>query len=360
MKLTTRGSKKFWNFSPAFLSVNLLIALAISASLCPECLVSGENLGEFAEDIIFSFLMSCSLSYGGFLMEDYFDRTIPWILYPAKRLFLECLSYFFYVFCTSLVIIFLHNYVFRQNFTLDNIPWKKLFNRTEFPMKLSFVILFVLISRSFLLEWRNAAIESEQLKTERFAQQYQSLKDQLNPHFLFNSLNVLSNLVYESPDTAAKFIRQLSGIYRYVLEVQQEELVTVGQELHFAENYLSLQKIRFEESLQYDIQVNGHADGFLPPLSLQLLLENAVKHNVASIETPLKIEIEIIDNQLIAKNNFQPKSSIPDDSTGVGLANISKRYELLSNETISVSQDHGWFVVKLPILNIAQKAMSSK
>jgi sensor histidine kinase YesM len=356
MKITARGSKKFWNFSPAFLGANLLIAVAISIGSFAECIATGEGFQVLAQEILISFVMSTTLSYGGFLLEDYFDKTISWIQYPVKRLVLESLCYFFYVFCASIIIIFLFQLFVIKTFTIGNIPWKNLVSWTQFPMKISFVILFILISRSFLLEWRTAAIESEQLKTERFAQQYQSLKDQLNPHFLFNSLNVLSNLVYENPDTAARFIRQLSSIYRYVLEVQQEELVTLKQELNFAENYLSLQKIRFEESLQFHIRVDGSTDGFLPPLSLQLLLENAIKHNVASMEKSLNIDIMLIDNELIVKNNMQPKSSLPEESTGVGLSNISKRYELLSEQNISVSDADGSFIVRLPILNIAKQA----
>lgn len=350
MKITAKGSKKFWNFSPAFLGANLLIALVISVGSFAECIATGEGYGILAREILISFVMSSTLSYGGFLMEDYFDRTISWIQYPVKRLILESLCYFLYVFCASIIIIFLFQFFVTKTFILDNIPWNRLVRWTQFPMKISFVILFILISRSFLLEWRTAAIESEQLKTERFAQQYQSLKNQLNPHFLFNSLNVLSNLVYENPDTAARFIRQLSGIYRYVLEVQQEELVSLKQELGFAENYLSLQKIRFEESLQYHIRVNADTTGSLPPLSLQLLLENAIKHNVASMENPLRIDIELINDHLIIKNNLQPKSSLPDESTGVGLANISKRYALLSEKEIEVSSADGHFIVTLPLL----------
>lgn len=350
MKITADGSKQFWNFSPAFLGANLLIAMVISVGAFAECIATGEGYGDLAKEVLISFVMSTTLSYGGFLLEEYFDKTISWIQYPVKRLILESLCYFLYVFCASIVIIFLFQLFVTKTFTLDNIPWHRLVSWTKFPMKISFVILFILISRSFLLEWRTAAIESEQLKTERFAQQYQSLKDQLNPHFLFNSLNVLSNLVYENPDTAAKFIRQLSGIYRYVLEVQQEELVTLQQELRFAENYLSLQKIRFEESLQYHIRVNANEPGFLPPLSLQLLLENAIKHNVASMENPLVIDIALVDGALVVSNNLQPKNSITDDSTGVGLSNISKRYELLSEKAISVVNDSGYFVVKLPLL----------
>ncbi|NIJ55740.1 sensor histidine kinase [Dyadobacter arcticus] len=348
---STKGSRKFWNFSPGFIGVNFLIGIAITLSSCPSCFLSLSGIRDIWDNILESFVMSCVLSYGGFMFEDYFDRTISWIQFPVKRLVLECLCYFLYVFVASFIIIFIILYFFRESFTLRNIPWKDMVNWTKFPMQISFVITFILISRSFLLEWRKAAIEAEQLKTERFAQQFQSLKDQLNPHFLFNSLNVLSNLVYENADTSARFINKLSKIYRYVLDVQQEELVSLEKELDFAENYLSLQKIRFEESLQYHIDV-GQKTGFLPPLSLQLLLENAIKHNIASVEKPLKIEIAMADQVLTVKNNLQLKSSISEDSTGIGLSNISKRYELLSKERISILNDGDSFIVKLPLLSV--------
>jgi hypothetical protein len=145
-------------------------------------------------------------------------------------------------------------------------------NNTLMPISVALIIITIFISRSWLYEWRSAAIEAEQLKSEKFASQYQSLKDQLNPHFLFNSLNVLSNLVYESADKSAEFIQQLSKIYRYVLDVQNRELVGLEKEVVFAENYLSLQKIRFEQSLEYFIDVNQMKGWNIPPLSLQLSL----------------------------------------------------------------------------------------
>jgi len=276
---------------------------------------------------------------------------MPWIKYPVQRLILETSGYLLYVFVTSLILSFLIGALVYRSVDLQNIRWDDLVADTILPLQISVVISFILISRSFLLEWRKSAIEAEQLKTEQYAQQYQTLKDQLNPHFLFNSLNVLSNLVYDNPDTAAKFIRQLSRIYRYVLEVQQEKLVKLSSELEFAENYLSLQKIRFEEGLKYQIHTVQALDFSLPPLSLQMLLENAIKHNVASKANPLIIDIWIEENKLIVKNNLQLKSSVSEESTGIGLSNIRKRYELLSSEPIEIEESHASFVVKLPLLN---------
>lgn len=350
-KNSSESQREFWHFSPGFLGINAVAALFITLVTCPSCISEMKLASRLIDDFVICFLLSTTLSYGGFVMEDYFDERIAWIQYPVKRLVLECLCYFLYVFIISFSLIFVYSLLVRPSFSLEDIPWKRLVYWTKFPMQISFVILFVFVSRSFLREWRKAAIEAEQLKTERFARQYQSLKDQLNPHFLFNSLNVLSNLVYENADTSAKFIRQLSRIYRYVLEVQQEELVTLEKELDFAENYLALQKIRFEEGLESHILVDKQTPGALPPLSLQLLLENAIKHNVASKKQPLYIDITIDRNELIVKNNLQPKTSLHEESTGIGLSNISKRYELLSEQKITVLNENGSFLVKLPILN---------
>ncbi len=124
------------------------------------------------------------------------------------------------------------------------------------------------------------------------------------------------------------------------------------KELNFAGDYLALQKIRFEEGLQYHINVNKDVKGNLPPLSLQMLLENAIKHNVVSKQNPLHIEIKTENDTLVVENNAQPKSSPPEESTGIGLANISKRYELLSERNVTVFREGGRFVVKLPVLMI--------
>jgi LytS/YehU family sensor histidine kinase len=163
---------------------------------------------------------------------------------------------------------------------------------------------------------------------------------------------VLSNLVYENADKSAEFIQQLSKIYRYVLDVQQEELVGLDKEISFAENYLSLQKIRFEGSLEYFMDVHQLKGYYLPPLSLQLLLENAIKHNIASLEKPLKIMIEQTDSNLIVRNILQSKLTKEGSKTGIGLPNIKKRYALLSNQIPKITETDKEFIVELPLLKL--------
>lgn len=157
-----------------------------------------------------------------------------------------CGQFFFTVFAFALI---------EWNFPAGQIPWHTILKFTFTPMTIALVFMAIFTSRAWLMEWRKSAIETEQLRSEKLASQYQSLKDQLNPHFLFNSLNALSNLVYDDADRSAAFIQKLSKIYRYVLDVQQEELVDLDRELDFAKNYLELQKIRFEENLNFKLEV---------------------------------------------------------------------------------------------------------
>lgn len=341
-----------WKDLRKFLLVNLAIAFSLQVVFCPICFLSIGDLISLFPDFLFSFCVSMALSYGGSRVEEYWDPKISWIHDPVKRLFATVLTYMVYAFLVSFVIVFCYAWI-EWKFDEGQIPWSGILKFTLTPMTIALVFMAIFTSRSWLMEWRKSAIEAEQLRSEKLASQYQSLKDQLNPHFLFNSLNALSNLVYEDADKSAAFIQKLSKIYRYVLEVQQEELVSLTKELDFARNYLDLQKIRFEENLSFSIKVQTEKGYFIPPLSLQLLLENAIKHNVASQDNPLFIHILQKGNELWVSNSFQPKSGLNDPSTGVGLNNIKMRYQLLSDQQIQVTQRENEFLVRLPLLTIA-------
>ena len=347
-----KAESQIWTSLPKFIAINLLIAMVLMLFFCPTCLFSLDGLISIREDFIFAFLFSCVLSFGGSRVESYFDTRISWISEPIKRLVFTIVTYMSYCFVSSFILAFFITWLEGQ-FELNAIPWKFLVQFTKQPMIIAFFVMAFFTTRSWLLEWKKSALETEKLRTEMLASQYQSLKDQLNPHFLFNSLNVLSNLVYEDADRSAEFILKLSKIYRYVLEVQQEELVALEKELDFARNYLELQKIRFEENLVFSINVAFKTRFYLPPLSLQLLLENAIKHNEASQENPLFIRIDLKEEELWISNTYQPKSHQSEPSTGIGLANIMKRYEILSDRQINVTQTADEFLVRLPLLKLS-------
>lgn len=180
--------------------------------------------------------------------------------------------------------------------------------------------------------------------------QFDALKNQLDPHFLFNSLNVLTSLIDENPDAAQQFTTSLSKVYRYVLEQKNKELVSVDEELQFAKTYVKLLKMRFEDSIIFEIPDKAsNPETKVVPLSLQLLLENAVKHNVVNSANPLRIKIYENENNLVVENNLQPKEVIKKGS-GVGLVNIQQRYNLLSNREVNINKTVSSFIVQIPML----------
>jgi sensor histidine kinase YesM len=209
----------------------------------------------------------------------------------------------------------------------------------------------------FMKQLRESQVEAEELKKISLQAQFQSLKDQVNPHFLFNNLNVLSSLVFKDQEMAAEFIQQLSRVYRYVLQNQEKELVEVDTELTFMESYVYLLRTRFGENL--DIQINVPAyllPHYTVPVALQMLVENAMKHNISSKTRPLKIEVYAEEeNYLVVRNNRQRRNgtaevSSTEGSTGIGLQNIIKRYGFVSHQQVEVIKDENSFTVKLPLI----------
>ncbi|WP_452598338.1 2TM domain-containing protein [Pontimicrobium sp. MEBiC01747] len=189
---------------------------------------------------------------------------------------------------------------------------------------------------------------------------FDALKNQLDPHFLFNSLNVLTSLIEEHPENAQKFTTSLSKVYRYVLEQKNKDLVTVDEELKFAKTYMSLLKMRFEDSIVFDIpEQSVNPETKVVPLSLQLLLENAVKHNIVTSSKPLRIKIYEDKGMLIVENNLQAKQVLK-KSSGVGLSNIKQRYQLLTNKQVSIYETKDTFKVAIPMLTKQITVMKQK
>lgn len=193
-------------------------------------------------------------------------------------------------------------------------------------------------------------VKESQMVAKTETAKFQSLKSQLDPHFLFNSLNVLTSLIGENPDQAERFTTKLSKVYRYVLEQKDKDLIGLEEELSFASSYMQLLQMRFEEAISFKIPNSiSNPDLKIVPLSLQLLLENAVKHNVITSRQPLNIEIFEQDNYLVVKNSLNPKTSI-EKSTKVGLANINQRYALLTRDKVIIDKSDQHFIVKIPLL----------
>ena len=191
------------------------------------------------------------------------------------------------------------------------------------------------------------------VQKENLQSQFEVLKSQINPHFMFNSLNVLSGLINSDVAKAQLFIDEFSQIYRYVLETIEQPVVTLGKELDFMRSYLFLQQIRYGESLTYSVDIiAGQLQLLVPPLSLQVLLENAMKHNIVNEEKPLKIEIYSKGDFLYIKNPIQPK--ISGTSTGLGLKNLIKRYALISKLEPEFKVENNYYIAKIPLIKVEQ------
>jgi LytS/YehU family sensor histidine kinase len=213
--------------------------------------------------------------------------------------------------------------------------------------------------RSFLSHWRAALVEKEMIQKESIVAKYESLKNQVNPHFLFNNLNALANIVYEDQEKAVKFIKQLADVYRYVLETRDQEVVPLKDELVFLRSYTNLQQIRFGDKLSIDISLPDQ-ESYVAPLALQMLIENAIKHNVISEEDPLSIKVYQEDGYIVVKNNLQRKTVMGEPSSGVGLENIARRYELLSDKKMTAREEPDTFVVKIPVLTNLRNGHSDR
>ncbi len=192
-------------------------------------------------------------------------------------------------------------------------------------------------------------VENEELRTESLRHQYESLKNQLNPHMLFNSLNTLQSLIRESPTKALDYTQELSRVLRYTLQDNDMQCVTLGEEMEFAKAYIFLMKMRYEENLNFEIDIDEYLSAFrLPAMSVQLLIENAVKHNEISNRNPLMISIRTEGQTLIVCNHIQAKRQAS-GGPGIGLNNLAKRYYLLWQKEIQISAENDTFCVRLPL-----------
>jgi two-component system, LytTR family, sensor kinase len=230
------------------------------------------------------------------------------------------------------------------------------------PMKLLMMFAFrinLFMNVLNVIYWYVNQLEKTQLEAEKFKKistqaQLQAVRNQINPHFLFNNLSVLTALIPADTTASVEFVRQFSKVYRYVLKSHEKEIVELGAELDFIDSYLYLLKKRFGESLQATIEVEENIRQFYTvPMAMQMLVENAVKHNIVSKNKPLHIRISIENDQLlIVQNNLQRKKVDDIDSTQHGLSNIAQRYLFLGYKTLDIQETEGFFTVKLPIIKL--------
>jgi 2TM domain/Histidine kinase len=308
------------------------------------------------KNVLFTFLVSAAYTFGiGFgngIINSLLDKKWDWLEQTNLRVYFGIIAVTIY---TVPVVIGINYIVFVwmqklpvENFFTGNMIWVHLFY-----IILSLGVSTFMHARSFMVNWKQASkkeVTQQKIIAGTASAKFESLKNQIDPHFLFNSLNVLSSLIEENPDNAQRFTTSLSKIYRYVLEQKDKELVSVEEELAFAKTYMNLLKMRFENSISYELPEGfDNLEAKVVPLSLQLLLENTIKHNVVSEQKPLHITIFVKDNYLIIQNDLQ-KKEVLQDRRGVGLQNIISRYAILTERKVLIEQTETIFAVYLPIL----------
>lgn len=290
----------------------------------------------------FTFILWVLLWRGNNILTHYVNNKISWFKFPIKRLVVGLITTIGYTLVAVIGAMMLFERIFDFNFGRSFV-WT-----IYFSIGITILISLTLHSREFLIRGIKATLAAEVLEKESIRAKYESLKSQVSPHFLFNSLNALTNLVYEDQDKAAKFIKQLSEVYRYVLDSRDKEVVPLEEEKKFLMSYIFLQEIRFGDKLKVDIEM-APSDGLVAPLVLQMLVENAIKHNVISEEHPLSILIYMRDGFIVVENKIRKKSVIGSESQGIGLENITRRYEFLSDRQVVVTEGD-IFRVKLPVI----------
>jgi two-component system LytT family sensor kinase len=299
--------------------------------------------------VLFSVTLTVVISFINFGIYNFLKKKFGNDRIQKKRIVLEFVLTTIVAIVASCLVFLLFRYLFDFYNSIQNTSLSLLTNMI-ISVVVNFIVFTIIEAFVWFHAWKKLAIESEQLKREKAESNYAALKSQVNPHFLFNSLNSLSSLIRVSPEKAVDFVDNFSKIYRYVLEVSDKLVVELNDELIFLQSYYFLQKIRFGNNLNIDIKVDAQKlNCFILPLSLQFLIENAIKHNEVSSEYPLFISVEADDEFLIVINNLQKKLTA-ESSTGIGISSICQRYSHITDTKPIFYIENNRYIAKIPLI----------
>jgi two-component system LytT family sensor kinase len=299
--------------------------------------------------VLYSGLIGLSLWYGNEALACFIDKKYSWFEFPVRKLILRILSSLIY---STFVMVVLYMCIWFFMLHKTNLTNFYEYNKWSFLIFYACTVIIMLFihSISFFKSWQIAAVNEERLKKESVILQLQALRNQVHPHFLFNSFNTLTSLIEKDKNLAITFVKELSDMFRYMLEKDSNETVNIPEEVKFLESYIYLQKMRFGDNLKISINIRDNNHN-LVPLSLQMLVENALKHNEVSDEKPFWINIFEDSDYVIVQNPIQPKLlEVP--SKGIGLQYLLSRYKFLSAKEMLVLSNESEFIVKLPKLFI--------
>ena len=301
---------------------------------------------------IWSFSICVTQWIGPMIIGNLLDKKFPWIEQPVARTFIEIFSLLMWSVSAFVVVQLTMLYLINGMPPADS--WVHVRQSIVYTLLISLFISLVFTAVGFFKAWRVSVLREAELNAQMMAYKYESLRNQINPHFLFNSFNVLSDLVYDDQAQAVKFIRQLSDLFRYVLDSRDKELVSLGEELTFLDAYIYLLKTRFGDKLDLKISLTADAAVMVVPMTLQLLLENAVKHNELSDSYPLTVEIRRAGDYMEVENTLRPKN-VGEDSKNTGLKNIMQQYSFFTDRLIEVCPNERTFLVRIPLIQTAEQ-----
>ena len=312
-----------------------------------------KSLESFAYNLLISAIYAFGLGLSNGYVNDFLNKKLSWADQTRLRTILGIVCTLIVNFIVVYACNFLNYVVIQKVATAEDVFSGKYTFTNWFMINFALMISAFLHAKSFMEELKKNTkkeVVEQKLIAKSANAQFESLKNQLDPHFLFNSLNVLTALIDENPEQAQKFTTSMSKVYRYVLEQKDKELVKIENEIEFAKIYCNLLKTRFEDSVNFTFDINDEdLQKMVVPLSLQLLLENCIKHNFATSSKPLNIRIFTEGKFLCIENNLQVREQLT-ESAGIGLANIVQRYALLTKENVFIEKSEQNFKVKIPIL----------
>lgn len=281
------------------------------------------------------------------------EKKLPWKTHQFYRIIAE----FFLTNTTVILCMIGFNFIMYQFDHITGINEmnqtikEDLFEDIILGMVMNLILVSIAEGSFFFNQWKRSLLYSERLEREKTQSQLEALKNQVNPHFLFNSLNVLSSLVHADANKAEEFIDEFASVYRYILNIQDKTVVSLKDELRFLDSYVFLQKIRFKDGLKLHLHIEEEKLNYcLPPLSLQILVENSIKHNVVGKETPLNIRIYNQKNTLFVVNDLQIRKDKP-EGTEVGLKNLRERYFHLAGIQPIFEMKDNEFVAQIPLFD---------
>lgn len=336
---------------------NLIFSLTI-AGIITSIDVFLKNYEVAFVEMIFEFLVNSFLVFIGLvvlgypiiILLKYVNSRFPWSTAWLKRTLIDVVL----ILLIAIVSAFIFSLIAKGNQGLS-ADWSAGFAKFftfSFIACMTFILLVEAIV--FFNERQMYLNKSEQLLRENLQTKFEVLKNQVNPHFLFNNLNVLSSLVYQDPKVADRFIIEFSKIYRYILDMQAKAMVSLESELNFLDSYTYLLKQRFKDGITVKKEISSSLlQKKILPLTLQLLMENVVKHNIISMEQPLTVYLKEEDDRLIFKNKITLRNQ-SEKLSGLGLNNIQERYELVSSRSVTIQKEDGFFKVSLPLLDMEE------